>query len=75
MGRGPTNLPPVHPAVSTFRWMNWRQDDIFAKKNRHIFLTNRKKNNIKKFRHSGVDGGAEWSYREVIIGMEIGVGF
>jgi len=28
--------------------MNWRQDDIFAKKKfRHIFLINREKNNIK----------------------------
>ena len=26
------HLPPVHPAVPTFRRMNWRQDDIFAKK-------------------------------------------
>ena len=42
------HLPPVHPAVPTFRRMNWRQDDIFAKKKfRHIFLINREKNNIK----------------------------
>ena len=27
------HLPPVHPAVPTFRRMNWRQDDIFEKKN------------------------------------------
>jgi len=41
------HLPPVHPAVPTFRRMNWRQDDIFAKKNQHIFLINRENNNIK----------------------------
>jgi len=32
------HLPPVHPAVPTFRRMNWRQDDIFAKKKFGIYF-------------------------------------
>ena len=32
------HLPPVHPAVPTFRRMNWRQDDIFAKKSFGIYF-------------------------------------
>ena len=38
MGRGPTNLPPVHPAVPTFRRMNRRLGDIFAKKKFGIYI-------------------------------------
>ena len=42
-------LPPVHPAVTTFRRMNRRLGDIFEnKKTKHIFLINRKKYKIKK---------------------------
>ena len=27
MGRGPADIPPVHPAVAHYRQTNWRQGD------------------------------------------------
>jgi len=47
MGRGPTILPPVHPAVPSFRWMNWRLDDIFKKNITTYIFDKSEKNNIK----------------------------
>ena len=53
-----TILPPVHPAVTTFRRMNRRLGDIFEnKKIRHIFLINRKKNSPLSMKER--KGGAE----------------
>jgi len=40
-------LPPVHPAVPTFRRMKWRQDDIFAKKKSAYIFDKSEKNNLK----------------------------
>ena len=37
------HLPPVNPAVPTFRRMNWRQDDIFEKKNSAYIFDKSKK--------------------------------
>ena len=43
MGRGPADIPPVHPAVARYRQTNWRQGDKFAKKIfQYIFLINKK---------------------------------
>jgi len=41
------HLPPVHPAVPSFRRLNWRQDDIFAKKKSAYIFDKSGKNNIK----------------------------
>ena len=38
MGRGPIILPPVHPAVTSYRQTNRRQGDIFEKKYSHIYF-------------------------------------
>jgi len=34
----PSNLPPVHLAVTTFCRIKWRQDDIFAKNKFGIYF-------------------------------------
>jgi hypothetical protein len=48
-GRVPAHLPPVHPAVTSFRQMNRRQDDKFAKKkSAYIFEKSKKFKKIKK---------------------------
>jgi len=71
MGRGPTNLPLVHPAVPTFRRMNRRLGDIFAKKKRHIYLINEKK--IKKINIDGLEdpGRSKRSMPELAVILEI----
>ena len=44
MGRGPADIPPVHPAVAPYRQTNWRQCDKFAKENSvYIFDKSKKK--------------------------------
>ena len=49
MGRGPADIPPVHPAVGLYRQTNWRQGDKFAKKNLSIYFDKlKKKIKIKK---------------------------
>ena len=43
MGRGPADIPSVHPLVARYRQTNWRQGDKFAKKIfQYIFLINKK---------------------------------
>ena len=58
MGRGPRILPPDEPAVTPYRQTNRRQGDIFEKKlYPHIFLINRRKNNIKIKKIRGSEPG------------------
>ena len=55
-------LTPVHPALPSFRRLNWRQETRFFKKIRHIFLKNQKINNIKNKKIPAKQSERLWSW-------------